>query len=106
MLARTLVIRNPNGIHARPAQLFVQAATAQPAAVRLRKGERTVSGRSVLDVLTLGMKCGDTITLEIDANDPALLATLADLLTNPMEHAPGASTARSSIASSGTDRQS
>jgi phosphocarrier protein HPr len=80
MRARTLIVRNPHGLHARPAGVFVQAALAHGAAVRLRKGDRVANGKSVLAVLTLGLKCADQVTLEIDDDDEPALARLAEIL--------------------------
>jgi phosphocarrier protein HPr len=85
MFSRTLIIRNPNGIHARHARLFVQAALACPALVRLRKGEKVVNGKSLLGTLTLGMKCHDTVTLETDTEDEQVLDRLERILTQPSE---------------------
>jgi phosphotransferase system HPr (HPr) family protein len=80
MSFRTLIVTKPNGLHARPAVLFAQAALRHPASIRLRKGERTVDGKSVLGILTLGLKCNDVVTLEIENGDDELVAALGRLL--------------------------
>jgi phosphotransferase system HPr (HPr) family protein len=82
MLSRTVTIRNPHGVHARAAVRFVQAAVAHSAAVRLRKGEKVASGKSVLGLLMLGMKCGESVALEIDSDDSDALAQLEAILAD------------------------
>ena len=64
MPERNVVIGSGSGLHARPASLFVQAAGRQPVAVTVgRPGERAVDARSLLSVLALGAKHGETLVL-------------------------------------------
>jgi phosphotransferase system HPr-like phosphotransfer protein len=63
-----------------PPPRFVQVALAHPAGVRLRKGGRLASGKSVLALLTLGMKCHDVVTVEIDGEDERVLDGLEAIL--------------------------
>jgi phosphocarrier protein HPr len=80
MSSGTFIVTNPHGLHARPAVLFVQAAVRHRAAVRLRKGERVADGKSVLGMLTLGAKCNDVVTLEVEDGDHELISRLGELL--------------------------
>jgi phosphocarrier protein len=69
MAQREVVVGSRIGLHARPAALFVKAATAQPVRITIRKGDGPpVDARSMLRVLTLGAKNGDTVTLEADGD--------------------------------------
>jgi phosphocarrier protein HPr len=90
MTSRRCVIRNPSGLHARPAGKFAQAATAHAGAIRVCKGEKVANGKSILALLTLGAKCQDTVTLEIEGDDEALLMRLEKILTHSNEHDEGA----------------
>jgi len=45
-------------LHARPANLFVRAASRFDARVEVRAGEATANGKDILDVLALGATCG------------------------------------------------
>lgn len=86
MPARTVIVRNPRGLHARPAALFVQAARAHAAPVRLCKGDKMVNAKSVLAVLTLGLKCDDYVTIEMDGGGgEETLASLAAILSASIE---------------------
>ncbi|HEX2028987.1 MAG TPA: HPr family phosphocarrier protein [Nitriliruptorales bacterium] len=64
MPERTVTLRNPTGLHARPAKVFAKAAAALPAeVVTLTKDGREVNARSVLSVLTLDCHQGDQVTI-------------------------------------------
>jgi phosphocarrier protein HPr len=75
MSERRVVIGSKVGLHARPASLFVQAATAAPVSVTIAKeGGDPVSAKSILMVLSLDARGGDTVVLEAegDGADAAL----------------------------------
>ncbi len=81
MADRTLVVASAHGLHARPAALFVKAATDSGASVHLRKGERTVDAKSILGVISLGIDHGDEVTLAVEGgDDEAVLDELAAFL--------------------------
>ena len=67
MAQRTVVVGSRVGLHARPAALFVKAVSEQPVRITIRKGEGDpVDARSILRVLALGAKNGDTVVLEAE----------------------------------------
>ena len=75
MAERRVVIGSKVGLHARPASLFVQAATAAPVPVTIAKdGGDPVNARSILSVLALDARGGDEVVLaaEGDGADEAL----------------------------------
>jgi phosphocarrier protein HPr len=81
----TVELRNPSGLHARPAKVFATTAAGTGHTVRLTKGERTVNGASVLSVLTLGCHRGDLITIEVEgAEQDRVLAELVELVASGM----------------------
>jgi phosphocarrier protein HPr len=87
MAERTVIVRSRTGLHARPAAMFVRAATKQPAAVRIRVGDGpAVDARSMLSVLSLGAGCGAEVTLQADGDgaDEAV-DTLAELLSRDLD---------------------
>jgi len=67
-LTKRIQIRNRQGLHARPAALFVQVASRFKCTVRLRKGRRVVDGKSIMGILTLAAVRGSS--LEITAEGP------------------------------------
>ncbi|GIH28108.1 phosphotransferase [Acrocarpospora phusangensis] len=80
MPERTVTIASATGLHARPAKLFVEAATRQGVPVTIRLGEgRAVPANSMLSVLTLGATHGSEVTLH--AEGPGAEAALDELAT-------------------------
>ena len=96
-----LEVRNPLGLHARPAARFVQTAAAFDASTEvtnLTSGSGPASGRSLNGLATLGIRQGHEIL--VAARGPqaaAVLAALADLAERDFdeETAPAAPPARS-----------
>jgi len=87
MPERTVVVASASGLHARPAALFVKAAKAQAATVRLRVGDRpAVDARSILAVLAQRVKQGTEVTLQAEGEGAeAALDELADLLARDLD---------------------
>ena len=57
------------GLHARPAALFVQAASATGVDVEIgREGEELVDATSILGVMALGAKHGEEVILSADGD--------------------------------------
>jgi phosphocarrier protein HPr len=83
MPQRTVVVGPKLGLHARPAALFVMAASAaQPIAVTIgRPGEVPVPANSILSVLALDAKGGQTVVLSAEGEGAdAALDALAELV--------------------------
>ena len=66
MISQEVCVKNPTGLHARPANAFVNTAARFPCAVTLRKGERTFNGKSIVSVLSACVKCGTQVTIVCD----------------------------------------
>ena len=65
----TYVIKDPNGIHARPAGLLVKQATAFQSTARISKGTQTGDLKRIFAVMALGAKQGDTLTIQVEGVD-------------------------------------
>ncbi|MCR4605278.1 MAG: HPr family phosphocarrier protein [Eubacterium sp.] len=63
------VITDEQGIHARPAGLFVKEAAACECDVKIAKGGKEVDAKRILGVMGLGAKCGEEITIKCDGAD-------------------------------------
>jgi phosphocarrier protein HPr len=86
MSERTVTVGSSSGLHARPAKLFVQAATRQPVKVTISAGERSVDARSMLGVLSLGVNHGGTVTLAAEGDGAdAVLDELATMLASDLD---------------------
>jgi phosphocarrier protein HPr len=89
MPQRVVTIGSRTGLHARPATLFVQAATAAPVPVRISlAGRASVDARSILAVLSLGAEHGARVTLEAEGDvADETLDRLAAMLASDLDAA-------------------
>jgi phosphocarrier protein HPr len=80
MAERRVTVANADGLHARPAAVFVKAAADTGIAVRIAKSgaDRSVDARSILAILSLDVRHGDEVILH--AADETALEKLATLL--------------------------
>lgn len=68
-VSRTIVIQNEQGLHARPAEMFVRLAQQFQARIELVREDRRVEATSIIDVLTLGAAQGTELVLEAVGDD-------------------------------------
>lgn len=80
---RSTVINDPVGIHARPAAEFAQAVTASGCTVTIAKeGGNAVPAGSILSIMGLGIKQGDTVNLTVEGDNAESVAdSLVETLT-------------------------
>jgi len=67
-MMRELIIYNQYGIHARPAALFVKAASRFDADISVEKDGTVVSGKSIMGLMTL--EAGRGSVLRVTAEGP------------------------------------
>jgi phosphotransferase system HPr (HPr) family protein len=78
---RQVVVTNPNGLHARPADLLVKLAHQFSSNITLVKGHERVDAKSILGILTLAATAGTELSVEADGADAAAaVEALAQLL--------------------------
>ncbi len=76
-------IRDEVGIHARPAGMLVNAAKTTGCKVTLEKGGKSADACKLFSVMSLGVKCGDTVTVSVEGdNEDAALAVLEKFFTD------------------------
>lgn len=90
MAERRVTVGWAEGLHARPASIFVRAATAAGVPVTIAKGDGSpVNAASMLAVLGLGAEGGDEVVLTSDADDAdAALDRLAKLVDEGLDELP------------------
>jgi len=83
MIARNVNIINRLGLHARAATRLVNCASEFKAEVLVKKGTRSVNGKSIMGVLTLAAAIGTELTIEADGEDEDLaMAAVIQLINN------------------------
>ncbi|MCX6900473.1 MAG: HPr family phosphocarrier protein [Verrucomicrobia bacterium] len=68
-LIREVVVINKQGIHARPAALFVKTATKFRADIGIEKEGEVVNGKSIIGLLMLAAGEGTKLTLTAQGQD-------------------------------------
>jgi phosphocarrier protein HPr len=66
---KEIVIKNKLGLHARPAALFVQAASKFDSRIIVEKDNEKVNGKSIMGILMLGAERGSSIIIEAEGED-------------------------------------
>lgn len=74
---KQIKVKRKNGLHARPATLFVQLANRFNSAIRVENGKESVDGKSIIAILSLGVNKGSKITVAAEGEDSQ--EALADL---------------------------
>ncbi|HTZ11173.1 MAG TPA: HPr family phosphocarrier protein [Candidatus Margulisiibacteriota bacterium] len=69
MIKKKVVVNNKQGLHARPAALFVQVANKFDSRITVRRGDEAVNGKSIMGILMLGAEKGSAISIEADGED-------------------------------------
>lgn len=69
VVTKKVTIRNKQGLHARPAALFVQLANKFDSTIIVRKGKDKVNGKSIMGILILAAEKDSQVILEAEGND-------------------------------------
>lgn len=87
-IEQEITIGNKQGLHARPAAIFVQLASKFDSAIWIEKGGEVVDGKSIITVLSLGATKGSAVKLIIEGDDAQdALAELKEFLEGEGENA-------------------
>ncbi len=69
MITNDYIILAAQGMHARPATVLIKLVKNFKSAVSLKKGDKTVKLNSMLNILTLTIKGGETISIIVEGED-------------------------------------
>lgn len=69
MVSAELLVKNPSGLHLRPAGIVSKLAASFPCDVTIVVGEKRVNAKNVLGLMASAIKCGTTIVLECSGDD-------------------------------------
>ncbi|RKY31987.1 MAG: phosphocarrier protein HPr [Candidatus Omnitrophota bacterium] len=70
VIRKKIIVKNKQGLHARPAALFVQVANKFDARIKVKRDKKEeVNGKSIMGILTLGAERGSEIIIEAEGVD-------------------------------------
>ena len=65
MVEQKIVIKNATGLHARPASQLTHLCKQFPEEIRLVNEGKTVDPKSIIALLSAGLKCGTPIAVQV-----------------------------------------
>ena len=68
-ISKKLIVKASVGLHARPAAEFVKLAQGFNGSVSLEKEDQVVDGKSMIGILKLAIKQGETFKLTLDGEN-------------------------------------
>ncbi|WP_415757772.1 phosphoenolpyruvate--protein phosphotransferase [Pseudomonas sp. LT1P18] len=81
LFSKPVTLANPNGLHARPAAVFAQAAKGFSASIYLHKQQASANAKSLVAIMALQTAHGDVVQVSAAGPDAeAAIKTLAELL--------------------------
>lgn len=66
MVSQKLTVKNPSGLHARPAGMMAKAAKECASEVTIVFGEKLIPAKNILRIMSAAIKCGSQIELQCD----------------------------------------
>ena len=66
---RTVTINNKQGLHARPAALFVQISNKFVSEITIVKGRQKINGKSIMGIMMLAAGAGSKVTVIANGDD-------------------------------------
>ncbi len=90
LIKKKIKIKNPQGLHARPASIFVKIANKYDSEIAVKKGRQTVNGKSIMGLMMLAANKGTTITVEVNGADAKTAAEELERFLNRTEESDGA----------------
>ncbi len=69
MISFTYTVTDPLGLHARPAGLLAISAKKTSSAITIIKNGKRADAKRLIALMGLGIKCEDTITIEVCGDD-------------------------------------
>jgi len=79
MISKDYVIMSPQGLHARPATTLIRLTKNFKSTISLKKNDKLVRLNSMLNILSLVIKGGETISIVIDGEDEIIATEAIDL---------------------------
>jgi len=81
VVQREVHVKNPTGLHARPASLLVAQASKWKSKVSILFNNKTINAKSMLSLLGGGIRTGSLIMVVVEGEDEQeALAAVADLI--------------------------
>ncbi|MFH0739410.1 MAG: HPr family phosphocarrier protein [Candidatus Omnitrophota bacterium] len=85
LIKKKVTVRNKQGLHARPAALFVQVANKFDSRITVRHDKEEVNGKSIMGILMLGAEKESQIIIEADGVDAEIAIVELEKIINSQD---------------------
>ncbi len=90
MVSQSVVVRNPSGLHMRPASVMVQIAGQCKSDITITCGDKKVNPKSILSLMSAAIPCGAEVTVFCDGeNEKEDLKTIIEAIESGLGEYPG-----------------
>ena len=69
MISKTIAIKIPSGLEARPVAVLVQVASQHESSIYIESENRRVNAKSIMGMMSLGLCEGESVTICADGAD-------------------------------------
>ena len=69
MISKTIAIKIPSGLEARPVAVLVQVASQYESSIYIESENRRVNAKSIMGMMSLGLCEGESVTISADGTD-------------------------------------
>lgn len=66
MIRQSITVKNPSGLHMRPASILSQIAGKCKSDIVILAGDKKVEPKSILSLMSAAIQCGTTVTICCD----------------------------------------
>ena len=84
-IEKKIKVKNRQGLHARPAALFVQIANKYDSSIKVLKDDQIVNGKSIMGILMLAAEKDSEVVLIAEGTDSEEAIRELELLLNSDE---------------------
>jgi len=85
-MEKQFTVLNPDGIHARPANAIVETASSFSSRIEIKAGAKTANAKSMISLLKLGAKMGDSVTIVAEGEDESeAIAAVGRIVESSLE---------------------
>jgi len=83
MVSQNIVVKNPSGLHMRPASILAQIAGKCDSDIVIIAGDRNVAPKSILSLMSASIQCGTEITVTCEGKtEKEDLITIIDAIAS------------------------
>lgn len=81
MVSQKVTIKNPSGLHARPASILAQAAGKCASSVIIQYENKTIQAKSILNIMAAAIKSGSEVEVQCTGDtEEQDLKTIVELI--------------------------